>query len=420
MLYGEGLPTGTMDKPRQKPGTQDGWRDPSTATWDERYERLKEYKSTHGHCSVPVRQGPLGKWVHGQRSVRKKGKLSEERARKLDKLGFDWSPRGSLATWDEHLGELIQYKAKHGDCNVPARQASLGKWVHGQRTMRKRDKLSEERVRKLDEIGFEWSARDTLPTWDERLGELTQYKAKHGDCNVPVRKGPLGKWVDTQRTARKRDKLTEERVQKLDDLGFNWGFTLLTWDERLDELTKYKAKHGHCDVPARRGALGVWVNRQRKARKDDKLSVEHVRKLDEIGFNWGPRDRFPTWDERLDELIKYKAKHGDCNVPARQGSFGKWVDTQQTTRKQGKLSEERVQKLDDIGFNWRAVRGSPSTWNVRLVELMKYKTDHGNCNVPARQGSLGIWVSHQRAARKMSKLSKERVEKLDGLGFNWG
>ena len=34
------------------------------------------------------------------------------------------------------------------------------------------------------------------------------------------------------------------------------------WDAQFQELKKYKAEHGHCNVPQRHGLLGNWVNTQ--------------------------------------------------------------------------------------------------------------------------------------------------------------
>ena len=89
------------------------------------------------------------------------------------------------------------------------------------------------------------------------------------------------------------------------------------------------------------------------------MSKARVQKLDDLGFEWGPTHippTIPTWNERLGDLIRYKAEHGHCNVPQRQGSLGEWVVNQRKAykNKKGKLSEKRIQKLDDLGFSWSA------------------------------------------------------------------
>ena len=103
------------------------------------------------------------------------------------------------------------------------------------------------------------------------------------------------------------------------------------------------------------------------------------------------------WDEWFRELDAFKAKHGHCNVPQKQGPLGVWVHSQRP--KKGKLSEDRAQKLDDLGFNWGTRRGPRGTWDERLGALTDYKSQHGHCNIPQRQGPLGSWASSQRTGR---------------------
>ena len=406
--------------------------------WDERLEQLIKYKAEHGHCSVSVSQGPLGGWVQHQRKVRKKGKLLEERVQKLDELGFVWAPprgprRGTNSAWNERLDELAKYQAEHGHCNVPQSHGPLGKWVQHQRLNLKEGKLLEERVQKLDELGIVWAPprgprgppRGTNSAWNERLDELARYKAEHGHCSVPAIQGSLGRWVHMQRRNRKKGKLLEERVQKLDELGFVWapppgppGGTNSIWNERLDELAKYKAEHGHCNVPASRGSLGRWVHNQRSYVKKGELSKECVKGLDGLDFNWGTSQK--SWDERFEELSKYQAEHGHCKVPRKHRLLSRWVERQR--QKKGELSGERVQKLDGIGFDFSegyGRRGSLLTWDELHDELIQYKSEHGHCNVPQCQGYLGNWVHNQRTFRKYSKLTEERIRKLDVLGFDW-
>ena len=55
--------------------------------------------------------------------------------------------------------ELVAYEAIHGHTNVPQNDnenKKLGKWVMNQRSAKKKKKLSKERVKLLNEIGFNW------------------------------------------------------------------------------------------------------------------------------------------------------------------------------------------------------------------------------------------------------------------------
>lgn len=60
--------------------------------------------------------------------------------------------------------------------------------------------------------------------------DLKEYKARNGDCNVPMRKDDpkLGEWVGQQRKAYrlkmdgKQSAMTDERMEKLNKIGFTW------------------------------------------------------------------------------------------------------------------------------------------------------------------------------------------------------
>ena len=56
---------------------------------------------------------------------------------------------------------LVAYKMKHKDTNVPQRYPGLGRWVANQRFRKK--KMTEERKRLLDYIGFVWVERHQEP-----------------------------------------------------------------------------------------------------------------------------------------------------------------------------------------------------------------------------------------------------------------
>ena len=61
--------------------------------------------------------------------------------------------------------------------------------------------------------------------WNTRFQELEQFKSVHGDCLVPQRYPQcphLGVWVATQRHAYHTYRLSEERIAKLNSIGFIW------------------------------------------------------------------------------------------------------------------------------------------------------------------------------------------------------
>lgn len=68
--------------------------------------------------------------------------------------------------WLQSLAKVVAYKERNGNCNVPRKwkkDPTLGEWVHFQRRqyrlkqLNRRNHMTEERIQKLEAIGFEWS-----------------------------------------------------------------------------------------------------------------------------------------------------------------------------------------------------------------------------------------------------------------------
>jgi hypothetical protein len=55
-------------------------------------------------------------------------------------------------------------------------------------------------------------------------------------------------------------------------------------------------------------------------------------------------------------------------------------------------------------------------------KLVRFKEEHGHCNVPfewSKDPGLGRWVGAQRSNYSCGKLSLDKVERFEALGFEW-
>ena len=89
-------------------------------------------------------------------------------------------------TWDERYGELKRYKDRFGDCNVPrgwVENPQLAKWAQHQRSFARQQMLSTERIRRLNDIGFDFEPHDTA--WLDKFEELQAFFSSEGHSNVP-------------------------------------------------------------------------------------------------------------------------------------------------------------------------------------------------------------------------------------------
>ena len=296
----------------------------------------------------------LGLWVNNQRT--KQDSLSPERSQRLNDIGLSWN--AITEAWEEGFSKLQQFKESEGHCRVPnvfkLDGYNLGNWVGGQR--RRQNKMSSERKKRLDDIGFIWDA--IAEAWEEGFSKLLQFKETEGHCRVPhgykLEGFKLGNWVRARRD--KHQSLSSERKQRLDEIGFVWDPWAEAWEEGFSKLLQFKESEGHCLVPATHKLggfrLGQWVMHQRIAK--DSISTERKQRLDALSFIWDPLTE--QWEEGFSKLLQFKETEGHCRVPhgyKLEGfKLGIWVSNQRANK--DKLSPERKQRLADIGFIWDA------------------------------------------------------------------
>jgi len=201
--------------------------DAITELWEQGFGELVAYKKEFGDCLVVARHvtasgHKLGNWVSNQRAW--KDTLTPDRIERLDALGFVWD--AITEKWEQGFQELVTYREKFGHCLVirshtTASGFKLAVWVTTQRTMK--DKLAPERIARLDALGFVWDPH--TEQWEKGFQELVIYKEECGHCLVAAKHvttsgHKLGGWVSKQRE--KKDKLSPERILRLDALGFVW------------------------------------------------------------------------------------------------------------------------------------------------------------------------------------------------------
>jgi len=199
-------------------------------------------------------------------------------------------------SWEESYELLLSYKEEHGHTNVPQSEKPLGTWVNSQRiehakylrwiepecnednTELPKTSMNSRRKKLLDDVGFVWDA--VGHTWITRYEELCDFRREHGHCVVPRSNGRLGAWVEKMRIEYKKYNtlltleksnnskiktiLTQDRVQKLNDIDFVWNVREKQFEQNLGELRIYKEMNGHIDPRFMNGKLALWVRRMER------------------------------------------------------------------------------------------------------------------------------------------------------------
>ena len=396
--------------------------DAITDKWEYGFFALQKFKSKYGHCRVSQnfkQDGfKLGTWVSTQRE--NKSELSIERVFRLDSIDFIWDPL--TKKWEEAFAALKEFHAQHGHCLVgvshKVKKLRLGAWVCNLR--QNKDRLSGDRIAQLDSLGFTWDP--LAKKWEDAFMVLKQFQALNGHCRVPdgfILNGlHLGAWTARQRSI--KNSLGPHKISKLESLGFSWDALNDKWESAFEALKAFHELHGHSNVPQRYAVgglqLGRWAYRQRKQKSV--LGAVEISRLDDLGFNWDPLTS--QWNEAFEVLKEFRKQTGHCRIPGglvvNQLKIGDWVGTQRRTRKI--LSADKIRLLESVQFCWDPLA---EKWEEAFSALIDFRSQTGHCRVGARyviKGlKLGVWVNTQR--RTKSRLSHERIKRLDSVGFSW-
>jgi len=452
------------------------------AEWEWMLTQVVEFRLRHGHEDLGSH--PAGLWLKEQRGLALTGKLSALKRQRLEECGIALPkaearrakvmeaveavevPKEDEA-WERLYSRLDAWQERHGHCEVPrawAADPELARWVQDLKRLRAQRRLTRAQETRLEALGFFQRRKGTPKTelWEERYAEMVAYQKEHGHTNVTKGQNRvLGHWRDVQREFRRKGMLSADRIARLDEIGFEWeapgraGRSREEWHEELwkakvQELAAFKKRFGHCHVPVlwqENQKLGEWAAAQRDRYREGRLEADRVTRLEELGFQWKLPTRFfeppfkleyapnqflrDLWEQRYAEMTAFQKLHGHTNVTMKMNKdLCSWRDVQREFRRKGKLSAERIARLDEIGFEWEAAQmagmrreeAHAHAWETKLRRLEAFRERFGHTQVPhhwEEDRGLAEWVAGQRKLRRLGTLPPERETRLAALGFDW-
>lgn len=363
---------------------------------------------------------------------------------------FDKLNETFTAGWDEMYRCACEYKSVYGNIDVPRRYKtesglSLGNWLDTQRGVRSgkiNGILTEERIKKLDELGMRWESVSDM-NWERNFAAAVEYAEKYGELNpkaVHVTENGirLGSWISNIRTYRKcgiqRNYLTEERIEELDKIGMVWDAPNYFFEKNYAALLEYFHTYGDLDVPADYVApdgikLGSRIRNLRRAKRLGNLNENQIKRLDEIGMLW--EDKFTrVWENGFEHAKAYFVQNGNLDVPTMfvcEDGFklGAWIANHR--EKNGtRITDERRERLNSIGMIW-AKPTADELWDKRFEIAKAYYEKYGNLDMPNDFKVDGTWIAkwlneqkHIYHGRREGKsLTDEQIKKLESIGMQW-
>lgn len=288
--------------------------------WQEKYELARKYYEHYHNLEIPsnfkTKNGytkdpdgiALGSWIKLQRQAYQNNhQLKEEQIEKLKNIGMRFEIRNKKEAWYQKYTLAKAYYDHYGNSNIPydfktkngyeedANGIALGTWMAAQRqAYQEPSKLNKERKEKLEQLGIAFTIKTNKMTWDDKYQLAKNYYHYHGNLEIPItfktKNGyledeegiALGTWLWKQRQAyqgkSKRRSLTDERLEKLQQIDMKWF------------LQKNKDKHLQQEVID-------FSNQQRK-------QIEILNRLKSYLLNYDGKN-LPTKEQMNQDIIDY-------------------------------------------------------------------------------------------------------------------
>lgn len=271
-------------------------------------------------------------------------------------------------TWMKNYIKLKEIYKKNGNNKLKKEDGeSIKWWCFYQRFAYKNSFLIKQKVLLLENIGFNFVTKNN---WYDSFNLANEYYIKNGTINVNkfelYGSFKIGRWIDSQRTAYKNNKLEETQISLLEGIGIIWNMEENQWLTQYHLLTEYYKKNGHINLKVfekyKGSNLGKFLSHQREAFNAGTMSSERLEMLNMIGFNKNievsksvNHINDDLWLMKYNILKNYYNENGNINIPfdyiLYDVKIGKFIADQRYLYRTGNLLNERYLLLKEIGFD---------------------------------------------------------------------
>jgi superfamily II DNA or RNA helicase len=413
--------------------------------WNKSYEILKHYVSLSGSSRLRNKESyqdvNLGAWIGSQRKLFRQNGLSDVRIQMLEAFP-EWSWNPTDENWNTAYESLVEFTGvnqrlpEKGQVHYWKKQ-DLSRWVQRQRN--NRNHLSKSQINMLESIEcWTWDVKEE--NWNQGFADLVAFANVFGTSKVPnnykTDSRDLYQWVQAQRIAFRKGKITTQRIELLNSLQdltekkvrWYWEAWDEEWETAITALKQFADREGHTKIPMDHVEDGFnlyqWVLHKRnlhKRRKTDlTLNGERIAELEALpGWTWKPHEQI--WLDTFKKLSEHLAETGQCHsFPST--ALRNWVLRQRQEHEQGKLDSLRMSQLESLkGWTWTDPR--PDSWDTALGLLNSFVKREGRRpkgNEKENGFAISAWCGTQRKAFATGTLGSDKVLKLEAVpDWDW-
>lgn len=199
--------------------------------------------------------------------------------------------------------------------------------------------------------------------WYLKFGALKRYMQEHGEepsKDTEYAGFKIGAWLESQRSAYRKGKLSDDREELLDQLGVNWGSNIDTersWVHHIAACSAHLEKTGKLPTQGDESPeglkIGIWLNHQRRLFRQDSLRDDRRAAIQNLlGDILDPKRS--KWERNFKAYKDYVEKVG--KQPERRTvhngvAIGNWLCNSIRPQKE-RLPPEQVEQLSALGVVW--------------------------------------------------------------------
>ena len=407
--------------------------------WEHHFEAAKRFYEENGHLNIQAGYVTadglkLGQWFRTMRQAHNDGTLSEDKEHRLKEIGMKWDSF-IMRNWLEKYRLAKAYYAEHGNSDIKSSYTTsdgtkLGTWVSTQRYAYQKGTLTDEQIELLKKIDFSWDRDQTR--WEKGFAFAKRFVDYGGDINALPNDYMLDgfnltRWIRQQRSRYNSNKLSQERIERLEGIGLKWVLLLPKWQNAYDHAREFFLEHGDLNVYQEYECddgfkLGIWIVNQRTKYREGRLDTEQIAKLEAIGMIWNKNDVF--WENGIAHAKAFYSEHGNLNIPQKYVCsdgyhLGHWIIGIRAKYKAGNLPSDRIAELESLGIEWERKQNA---WEKGYAHAKAYFDTHGNMNISTvyvcEDGyKLGQWKRGQLRTIKSGTIKPDRLEMLRNVGI---
>ena len=256
----------------------------------------------------------------------------------------------------------------------------------------------EETIDTINVIELQREIKEVLESINEKLNremsleEIIENYIKHCEEGNQENLPEVKKYEKIIRGAKKNGKLTLEQIEKLENMGIIWKGKERTIDDEIRDLINGKG--------SKKGESII-----RREKRYGKLSEEQIIAVENAGIVWRGKER--TLDDEIRDFVNGRGSKRGERIIRRE-------------KRDGKLSEEQIIAVEDAGIIWR---GNELTLHDMVRTVIKYmqisEKSENSQEENVSDTKIPIEKYKKELIRRCEQLVDEDFEALQNVGVKF-